>query len=695
MFHIRAEFLRTHKRTVAALVFGLAFSVLTAYAVPPGTKYNPGDTLDPNCVPGTSNCTVDISGGSSPITVENTDSLFSTGLTGTGENSIATKAIFLGLNAGNGAINADFSTFLGYQAGYGATDANQSFFSGYEAGYNAETAESSNFFGLRAGYGATSANNANFLGASAGYGATGAELSNFFGSSAGYGATNASNSFFAGANAGNSATHAYHSIFIGADSGLEATYATRSNFFGQEAGYQVGTNSDWDGDNTGTYFGANFFGYRAGYQAANAVNANFIGTNAGNGAVDSVGANFIGEDAGFNADNASFSNFIGSGAGSGATDASLSNFIGNSAGFNAINAETSNFIGDLAGYDATNSRNSNFIGLEAGNGTVNAANSIFIGTRAGSDAYLNESALDNTASYDEISTFANTSILIGHRASTGGFSNSIAIGAYATNTATNQFMVGSSTRRINNLVFNGGTGNTCSVNAGTGISCSSDERLKTNIIDLSSVLTKLDTIRTVTYNWNSDPNGKTMIGFLAQNLQAQFPELVTQNIDGMLSVNYAQITPVLVEAIREINHNIVGIADLAQENNWRTSLLAWFADRANGITKLFAGEIETKHLCVSDESGAKTCLTKSQLDALLNNQVGQTIIINNSSVPQEPVPTDTTSEPTNDEIVESESSPQEVVPTEEPVLSEEPVSTTESSVQDSVSESEQSTPIEQ
>ena len=43
-----------------------------------------------------------------------------------------------------------------------------------------------------------------------------------------------------------------------------------------------------------------------------------------------------------------------------------------------------------------------------------------------------------------------------------------------------------------------------------------------------------------------------------------------------------------------------------------------FSEEAgNGIENMFAKEIETKSLCVSDDSGAKTCITKAQLDALL------------------------------------------------------------------------------
>ncbi len=616
-----SSFFRIHKRTLAGLVFGLAFSVLTAYAIPPGTKYSPGDTLDPNCVPGSSNCSVSISSSTTwgsitgtlssqtdlqtaldakfddpagttsqyirgdgtvaalPITVQNSNSLFSTGLSGAGAGSTATDAIFLGTNAGSGATDASRSNFIGYNAGLNATDAVHA-----------------NFFGNNAGSGADQAYYSNFIGANAGLTAVNAEYSNFFGRDSGYGTTNAAYSNFLGRNAGYQATDAYSSTFIGDNAGHSAAYANNSTFIGDNAGYQVATIFSYPG------FNANFIGSYAGYQA---------------------------------------------------TDAQYATFIGSSSGYTAANAGRSVFIGTSTGQSATNAANSVFIGYRGGSDATNAANSIFIGTFAG-----DSDDVDNTAPFDNTSTFANTSILIGHKTATNGFSNSIALGAYAQNTASNQLMVGSTNRRIEDLVFNGGTGNTCSINAGTGITCSSDERLKTNIEDLDTdTLDKVLQLRTVSYNWNSDPNGNRMVGFIAQNLQPFFPELVTQNIDGMLSVNYAQMTPILAEAIRELDGKITSISDLTKDNTWRTSLLAWFADRTNGIAKFFAGEVHTDMLCVKKSDGGEVCLSGDQLQGIVGGQTTTVIV---------PEPTQET--PPNEEQPapsEEEPAPEEVRPTPE------------------------------
>ena len=331
--------------------------------------------------------------------------------------------------------------------------------------------------------------------------------------------------------AGVAATSAYLSNFLGVDTGLNATYATRSVFIGQSAGDSAGADVTYDGVNSDYYFDSVFMGFEAGKNATFADHSNFFGESAGLSATNANNANFFGQSAGLNATNAYESVFIGYRAGRSATNAASSTFLGSNAGLNASGAFGSFFASTNAGLNATNASESIFIGQQSGNGAIEANHSIFIGQSAGSSAANanNSIFIGNGAGVDDIvnNAASGSSILIGQNTSTGGFSNSIALGVYATNTASNQFMVGSTTRRIDNLVFNGGTGNTCSVNASTGITCSSDERLKTNITDIESALSDVMNLRTVTYNWKTDPDGKPMIGFIAQNLQQYFPQLVT------------------------------------------------------------------------------------------------------------------------------------------------------------------------
>lgn len=108
-------------------------------------------------------------GGSSPITIENGSSLFSTGLINSGNGSNAVESIIFGSGAGWSAINADFSLFLGANSGQYATNAFSSIFLGQGAGKDAAEANNSIFIGIASGFIAPNANNSIFIGRMAGF----------------------------------------------------------------------------------------------------------------------------------------------------------------------------------------------------------------------------------------------------------------------------------------------------------------------------------------------------------------------------------------------------------------------------------------------------------------------------------------------------------------------------------------------
>ena len=111
----------------------------------------------------------------------------------------------------------------------------------------------------------------------------------------------------------------------------------------------------------------------------------------------------------------------------------------------------------------------------------------------------------------------------------------------------------------------------------TNVSVSSDLRLKTEIKDLNPNVTsflfslkaktykpllrepsnfytpanssKSDTLSTIVRV--DDPRNKTMIGYLAQDVQKLFPELISEDEGGYLSMDYMGLIPILVEALKE------------------------------------------------------------------------------------------------------------------------------------------------
>lgn len=84
------------------------------------------------------------------------------------------------------------------------------------------------------------------------------------------------------------------------------------------------------------------------------------------------------------------------------------------------------------------------------------------------------------------------------------------------------------------------------------VSSSSDARLKTDIRPLGGALAGVLALQGRRYHFRPGrgPQGE-QLGFVAQELEQVYPELVTTGADGLKAVNYAQLTPVLVEALKE------------------------------------------------------------------------------------------------------------------------------------------------
>ena len=88
----------------------------------------------------------------------------------------------------------------------------------------------------------------------------------------------------------------------------------------------------------------------------------------------------------------------------------------------------------------------------------------------------------------------------------------------------------------------------------------SDKRLKENIKPIESALDKVSKLQGVTFDWIQKEDQildiKEDIGFIAQDVQKVVPELVRENSDGILSMRHQGITPILLEAIKELKAEI-------------------------------------------------------------------------------------------------------------------------------------------
>ena len=147
----------------------------------------------------------------------------------------------------------------------------------------------------------------------------------------------------------------------------------------------------------------------------------------------------------------------------------------------------------------------------------------------------------------------------------------------------------------------------------------SDQRLKTNILslDASSSLAKIEALNPVAFDWVNGIFGTGhQIGFIAQEMQQVFPELVSTTSptaltpNGTLGINYTGLIAPMVGAIQDIA-KITG--------DFKDNLIAWLGDASNGIHDLFAQNLHAeKELCVGD-----VCVTRDQFLRMVE-QSGQT-----------------------------------------------------------------------
>jgi len=134
----------------------------------------------------------------------------------------------------------------------------------------------------------------------------------------------------------------------------------------------------------------------------------------------------------------------------------------------------------------------------------------------------------------------------------------------------------------------------------------SDKRLKANINSLGDVLDKLLTLDAKTYYYKSDKTQRQDIGFIAQDVEPLFPELVYSNInriDGQeyLSLNYANFSAVAIKAIQELHSELEAKDELIDE----------LEARLTKIEALLQGQSTSNSSTISNST---TVLTDAKLE---------------------------------------------------------------------------------
>ena len=157
------------------------------------------------------------------------------------------------------------------------------------------------------------------------------------------------------------------------------------------------------------------------------------------------------------------------------------------------------------------------------------------------------------------------SLVIGQFNSSG---SSVTNSATVFSTSNTAFVIGNGTASNSKsdafkVMFNGDATVSNDLTVSGDITISSDARLKSNIVSLGATLSKLLLIDGKSYIMNK--NGKEKIGILAQDVQEVFPELVSEDDNKMLSVNYQGLVPVLINAIKEQEDKISRLEKLVEQ----------------------------------------------------------------------------------------------------------------------------------
>jgi hypothetical protein len=85
----------------------------------------------------------------------------------------------------------------------------------------------------------------------------------------------------------------------------------------------------------------------------------------------------------------------------------------------------------------------------------------------------------------------------------------------------------------------------------------SDARFKTNVVPIDHALALVEKLRGVRYDWRATEfpaknfDAGRQVGFIAQEVQPVLPEAVSVDREGVHSVAYSKVIPVLVEAVKE------------------------------------------------------------------------------------------------------------------------------------------------
>ena len=206
-----------------------------------------------------------------------------------------------------------------------------------------------------------------------------------------------------------------------------------------------------------------------------------------------------------------------------------------------ITTDSNGHVTDANGTVATRTISKSDIGLGSVENTA-------LSTYTGNGGALDNQYITNGANY--ISSFDITTQ-----------TDSKYLRSNATDTATGVITFSNSTASTSKttgaVIVTGGVGVSGALNVGGDVVAyaSSDERLKDNIELISNPIEKVQSLKGVTWNWNENADELQQslpnVGVIAQDVEKVLPELVTDRDNGFKGVDYAKLTGLLIEAIKD------------------------------------------------------------------------------------------------------------------------------------------------
>lgn len=271
-----------------------------------------------------------------------------------------------------------------------------------------------------------------------------------------------------------------------------------------------------------------------------------------------------------------------------ATDASRASYVSISSLANAVmteyarfgNSTTSSFVNDIYGSTVIAGNQISAGDIDLGAGGSGSRNAIFdmhaddtwtdyalrlartAGTNATGGLYQRGTGALQLETVDLAGIeFYTNSVLrstidsTGHWGYGGAPVSTVALALYGTDATTSNyaFICRNSTPLDLMRIRNDGGAGAFYIN-GAAWTFNSDARVKSRIDDLDYGLLDLLNLRPRRMDYTDGP--KNVLGFVAQELQEQMPDLVEEGPDGMLGIRTTDLIPVLVNAVRELSERI-------------------------------------------------------------------------------------------------------------------------------------------